>query len=241
MNNQTLKSTSAELWTGNHDNLVWSLESELQHFFCKQNGCKACITCRQIQRHEHQSIMWFSPETSSYTVEQLDPLFETIRRLLDPNEHMFFIIQHADALNPTCSNKLLKPMEEPPTGYHFILLTENKDILLPTIKSRCIERTIFQNNQQQEKSPLLLVFTQGVTNPIDFLKILDESNIDEYATKQTIIQLYEYCSTQYTKDASQENLSRLKMLEKAIKKLPMPGSSKLFWKNLFLLWNTNRK
>ena len=46
------------------------------------------------------------------------------------------IIWCADEMNPTCSNKLLKILEEPPPKTLIILVTEQPQKLLPTIKSR---------------------------------------------------------------------------------------------------------
>jgi DNA polymerase-3 subunit delta' len=46
------------------------------------------------------------------------------------------IIWCADEMNPTCSNKLLKILEEPPPKTLIILVTEQPQKLLPTIQSR---------------------------------------------------------------------------------------------------------
>lgn len=46
------------------------------------------------------------------------------------------IIWMAEEMNSTCSNKLLKILEEPPARTLFILLAESQDSLLPTILSR---------------------------------------------------------------------------------------------------------
>ena len=47
------------------------------------------------------------------------------------------IIWHAEKMNPTCANKLLKLLEEPPADTLFLLITEKEGDLLPTIESRC--------------------------------------------------------------------------------------------------------
>ena len=47
------------------------------------------------------------------------------------------IIWHADKMNPTISNKLLKFIEEPSPKTILILLSESKNALLDTIVSRC--------------------------------------------------------------------------------------------------------
>ncbi|MHB9030369.1 MAG: DNA polymerase III subunit [Candidatus Latescibacterota bacterium] len=46
------------------------------------------------------------------------------------------VILGADRLNPTTGNALLKILEEPPEGVHFIMTTERVSSVLPTIVSR---------------------------------------------------------------------------------------------------------
>ena len=46
------------------------------------------------------------------------------------------VILSADSLNKTTANSLLKILEEPPHGVHFILTTERLSSILPTITSR---------------------------------------------------------------------------------------------------------
>lgn len=49
----------------------------------------------------------------------------------------FIIIEDAHLMNDEAQNALLKSLEEPPPGIIFILLTSQKERLLPTIQSRC--------------------------------------------------------------------------------------------------------
>lgn len=53
----------------------------------------------------------------------------------------FFVFPEADVsfpeIPPESANALLKTLEEPRPGVHFILLSERPDRLLPTIRSRC--------------------------------------------------------------------------------------------------------
>ena len=50
--------------------------------------------------------------------------------------YKIMIIWMAEEMNPTCSNKLLKILEEPPAKTLFLLIAENQEKLLPTILSR---------------------------------------------------------------------------------------------------------
>jgi DNA polymerase III subunit delta' len=49
------------------------------------------------------------------------------------------LIAPAEAMHPSASNALLKILEEPPQGTHFLLVTHRPDRLLPTLRSRCFQ------------------------------------------------------------------------------------------------------
>ncbi|MBC7605682.1 MAG: DNA polymerase III subunit delta' [Burkholderiales bacterium] len=51
--------------------------------------------------------------------------------------HKIMIVWMADKLNISASNKLLKLLEEPTDKTVFVLISENEEDLLPTIRSRC--------------------------------------------------------------------------------------------------------
>ena len=53
-----------------------------------------------------------------------------------------YVILHAETLNPTCQNAILKTLEEPSGDTRFYLVAENTDALLPTIISRCAIRRV---------------------------------------------------------------------------------------------------
>lgn len=51
------------------------------------------------------------------------------------------IIDHVETMNVEFANRMLKTLEEPPSGVCFILVTDQPDLLLPTILSRCVTFT----------------------------------------------------------------------------------------------------
>lgn len=48
-----------------------------------------------------------------------------------------FIVDEAELLDPDAQNSMLKTLEEPPPGTVIVLVTQQEDRLLPTIRSRC--------------------------------------------------------------------------------------------------------
>ena len=65
------------------------------------------------------------------------------------------LIWMAEKMNSAASNKLLKLIEEPPEKTILLLITENEDQLLDTIKSRCQLVKLFPLSENEVKSALL--------------------------------------------------------------------------------------
>ncbi len=73
-------------------------------------------------------------KSSIITVDQIrDFIGLTNNREVEDN---FFVITPADAMNEAAQNAFLKTFEEPRTYCHFVLLTQDPSLLLPTILSR---------------------------------------------------------------------------------------------------------
>ena len=106
---------------------------------------------RRIAEDKHPDVRVFRPRDEGKRNIKVDYLRSEILPLAQfaPFEASatFFIFPEADIsfpdIQPESANALLKTLEEPHKGVHFILLTERVDRLLPTIRSRC-QRVRFQ-------------------------------------------------------------------------------------------------
>jgi len=67
----------------------------------------------------------------------------------------------ADAMNLVASNALLKTLEEPPAGVRLLLVAEDAERLLPTLRSRC-QRILFDGPTPEQA--LAWLEGQGVAN-----------------------------------------------------------------------------
>jgi DNA polymerase III gamma/tau subunit len=237
----------ALLFTSNTNETLAATEQLLQSLLCRNNICNTCTTCLQIREKQHHAIMWLHPE-KNYTIDQFDDVFATLSLQLQPDEFFFFVIQKADFLPAACANKLLKPMEEPPTGYHFILLAEHPEQIVPTIKSRCVIHALNNSTLSAISHPLFEVFTQKIIPSNDFAKLLDSVNINERESMELFDQILNYWLTEYHKEVDSrfrisdtkspmecdENGVKIAQLQKVQLQPPMPGSSVIFWRNLYL-------
>ncbi|UJR80614.1 ATP-binding protein [Sandaracinus amylolyticus] len=100
---------------------------------------------RRIGAGTHPDVRLFRPRDEGDRNIQVDTVREQILPFAQyaPFEakHAFLILPEADVSfpenHPEGANALLKTLEEPRPGVHFVLLAERPDRLLVTIRSRC--------------------------------------------------------------------------------------------------------
>lgn len=102
--------------------------------------CYSCSTCRKIMAGTHQDV---SELIHRGTAEQIK--IDSIRALIKeayikPAEcdKKVFIIENAHQMTVDAQNALLQVFEEPPKNVTFFLLTESRNLLLSTLKSRAV-------------------------------------------------------------------------------------------------------
>ena len=121
-----------------------------------EQACGKCVSCNWFSGGNHPDFRQVEPggdeqeglETESEAATQKKKS-EQIRihqiRALDGflgiGTHRLgarvIIVQPAEAMNPATANALLKSLEEPSDNTLFILITNNRKRLLPTVLSRC--------------------------------------------------------------------------------------------------------
>lgn len=230
----------SHLWIGGSSTVQQEIMAFLQRHFCPDNGCMACTICNAIAQEQYHAIIWIRPE-KQYTREILEPVFNQLAFALDTNQQFFFILQDVDFMPSACANSLLKSLEEPPTGYHFFLCAQRMQTILPTIRSRCLMHML-SGDQESQPHPLFDFFTGTIFyDPLTFLKELEQSAINERESIELVDQLFIHWMRLLKKATLSNDTNNykktsaiLEILAHAFKKLPMPGSSKLFWKDLYL-------
>jgi len=114
----------------------------IQAIFCSNadgDSCGACSACRKVSSGNHADIHVVEPlpDKRDISIDQLRELQHDLA--LRPYEapRKVCIIEPAERMSLSAANSLLKTLEEPPGKAIIILLTENSDTLLATIRSRC--------------------------------------------------------------------------------------------------------
>ena len=125
---------------------------------CKSTDkpCLCCTPCRKVMADTHPDLITVTdPEHKNVAVRIVRRIREEM--FIRPNESDKKIYLLPQELGLEGQNALLKVLEEPPSYGVFILLTDNPDKLLPTVRSRCTELNLqslpadlLQNRLRQE-------------------------------------------------------------------------------------------
>ncbi len=100
--------------------------------------CGACAHCRKMRSGNHPDFITVEdPEHKNVAVKIVRQIRDDM--FIRPNEAAHKIYLFPQELGLEGQNALLKILEEPPTYGVFLLLTDNPDKLLPTVRSRCTE------------------------------------------------------------------------------------------------------
>jgi DNA polymerase III subunit delta' len=110
--------------------------------------CRQCRGCGLVERGSHADVHRLAPSGPGLQVrigDRNSPEPGTVRRLIAdlallPVEGgaRVAIVERADRLNEDAQSALLKILEEPPAGVTIVLCADRDDLLLPTVRSRCV-------------------------------------------------------------------------------------------------------
>ena len=100
--------------------------------------CGACSACRKIMANTHPDFITVEdPEHKTLPVRMVREARESM--FIRPNEGSRKIYVFAQEMGVEGQNALLKILEEPPSYGVFLILSDNPEKLLPTVRSRCTE------------------------------------------------------------------------------------------------------
>ena len=100
--------------------------------------CGLCGPCRKLQENNHPDFITVEdPEHKNVAVKIVRQIRDDV--FVRPNESDYKIYLFPQELGVEGQNALLKILEEPPKYGVFIILSDNPEKLLTTVRSRCVE------------------------------------------------------------------------------------------------------
>jgi len=105
-----------------------------------KEGCMECNSCRQAMTRNNPDIIYLQPTKEK--IISVDDIRHQINEDVSikpySSKYKIYIINNAERMNEAAQNALLKTIEEPPAYVVILLLTTNREVFLPTIRSRCV-------------------------------------------------------------------------------------------------------
>ncbi|WP_426450031.1 DNA polymerase III subunit delta' [Paenibacillus sp. S-38] len=129
-----------------------------QAIYCKvlpDDACGECLDCRKVEHGNHPDLHWIIPEGSSIKIEQIRDLQKQFAYRASASGTKMYVLEQADKMTVQASNSLLKFLEEPTSQVVAVLITDNGQALLPTIRSRSQWISFLPMGRGQMKEKLL--------------------------------------------------------------------------------------
>lgn len=128
--------------------------------------CGRCAACRKVFDGSHPDFITVTdPEHKNIAVRLVREIRDDM--FIRPNEAEHKIYLFAQDMGIEGQNALLKVLEEPPKYGVFLLLTDNPEKILPTVRSRCTELKLQALPQSLLRRTLTADFPETPSEDID--------------------------------------------------------------------------
>ncbi len=102
-------------------------------------ACGVCGPCLRIEKEQSESLLFLKPDEKAarptIKVDAVRGLLDSLS-LASMGKARIVLVDNAQTMNPQAANALLKTLEEPFENVYFILICEDLEQLLPTVRSR---------------------------------------------------------------------------------------------------------
>ena len=121
----------------------------------EEKPCGVCEACRKMEAGIHPDFITVDdPEKKTVPVDLIRQARADI--YIQPNEgqRKIYLFPRGHDMLPPSQNALLKILEEPPSYGVFLLIADNPERLLPTVRSRCTELKLLSLPETQLRREL---------------------------------------------------------------------------------------
>ena len=107
----------------------------------KTNGieCNECKSCIEFNSDNNPDYIYIKPDGKNIKIDQIREMQKKVIEKPIISNKKVYIIDDADTMTKEAQNCLLKTLEEPPEYIVIILIVNNENQMLTTIKSRCMK------------------------------------------------------------------------------------------------------
>ena len=176
--------------------------------------CDNCKSCLEFDGQNNPDFFIIEPDGNAIKIDQIRNMQRGVQEKPIISRSKVYIIDNADFMTKEAQNALLKTLEEPPEFVTIILIGENENEFLATIKSRCMiihfnsisdsemEKYLQENYNMNVTSNMLDVFQGSIGKAIELKDKQEEYLIIEQAIenieKEDLIDLIKKLDILYT-------------------------------------------
>lgn len=178
--------------TNNYDYCLKDIKELIKGINCPKkfndNCQEECHLCKLIDLDNLPSIITIKPDGMSIKKGQLQELQEKFSMKPVYSKYNTYIIMNADLMNDSAANSILKFLEEPEDYILGFYITDNKENIIDTIKSRCqIIKVLYdsENIVDNKIEQIALNYLQHILN--DGSLIINKEYVLRELTDRTMI------------------------------------------------------
>ena len=136
----------------------------------------------KVKRNIHPDFLLIDSVEENILVDDIDSIDQWVDRPPFESENKIIFINNSHNMGDIVQNKLLKLLEEPPSYLILFLSVNNVNILLPTVRSRCLTfqltklpdsliSEIISDEIDSNYKSIIIESLDGSMRNIDFLKV----------------------------------------------------------------------
>ncbi len=169
-----------------------------------QNDCNHCNLCHLIDTETLPSLKIIVPDGQVIKKEQMEELKNAFAYKPYIAKFNIYIIEDAEKFNRESANTMLKFIEEPEQDLYGFLITNNKENVIETIKSRCEIVKAIYSIQEKPISEKIVALANQYLYQLEVEKglsiVYNKGILDENLEKEELIQFFKVLLDIYSND-----------------------------------------
>lgn len=185
--------------TDDKDAALNDILSVVRYINCPQNyneECSECNLCYLINTNSLPTLSIIYPDGQAIKKVQMEELKLLFSHKPYLSKYNTYIINDAEKFNSSSANTMLKFIEEPEKNTIGFLITNNKENVISTIKSRCeIVKAIYNTSSDEKFDPILVDIVLSYIYDVEIVKkksiVVNKNILEKKLDKNQIMILFQ--------------------------------------------------
>jgi len=166
------------------------------------SSCEKCNLCHLIETNTLPSLKIIYPDGQAIKKSQMEELKNDFVGVPYLSRYNIYVIMDAEKLNASSANTMLKFIEEPEQNILGFLITNNKENVIHTIKSRCeVIKVFYDTKDLQVIDERIKELAETYLYKLEVEKkksiLYNKIILDEKLEKEDIFHLFQFILTIY--------------------------------------------